>query len=306
MKSLWKKGRYVLAIIALGVVFFVLYFYKKEDLTFVDQLAVVGGQPVVLHHGIVYMNNDSGEWSALDSSVGIKQVLSGEKVLCMLDEEGNIFYGGHDVEEGMPLGSSYTEYMANQALTYNIDNKMQFVNHSLDWSDFRAMIDDNIIIYQDGNGYSEFRLSEKVLMLSGMFILSETGNVYRLDLQEGESGEKEPPVLELVYDKGDITFIDAAESAARCIGLTKDHQAVIWSDLPTPDLSDWGNLVKVVHGFNYVAGLTQSGNVLFAHYDENYEMPHTLSDWESIIGIESYFNFIYGIKNDGEWVKVEL
>lgn len=306
MKNLWKKGRYVLVLIVLGAFALGLYFYRKEDLTFVDQLAVVSGQPVVLHQGIVYRGSESAGWSALDSGAAIKQVLSGEKALCMLDEEGNLFYEGYSDTEDMPSDSNYNEYMAIQALIYNEDNKIQLVNHSLDWSDFRAMTDDNTIIYQDGDGYLEFHLEEKVLMLSGSFILTEKGNVYRMDLQMDESAGKVSPLLELVYDKGDILFIDASESAARCIGMTREHKAIIWSDLQAPDISNWKNLVKVVHGFNYVVGLNQDGDVLFAHYDEDYEVSQSLLDWENIIGVEAYFNTIYGVKSNGEWLEIEL
>lgn len=59
-------GRVVIAVVCFSIVFVAgSRYFGKEKLTFVDQLAVVNGQPIVLHQGIAYCYEDSGQWEIM-------------------------------------------------------------------------------------------------------------------------------------------------------------------------------------------------------------------------------------------------
>ena len=316
MKHFRFRREIVAFILILGLFCtFYIILVRGKDNEYVD-LAIVDNHPVVLEDGMMYEYKEEMGWIILESKEKVKQLLSGE-ALCFLDFSGKLHCKEISSlrEDSMALGSSYVYYMAEKALALNEEQRFTLVNGYIT-DDFRALLKDDRIAYQDGNEYSIFLMGKKISMLSGNFILTVDGNVYNLHLKEkatynSNSIEAElmiQPELQLLYDGGDIIYIDAVATADRCIGLTEDGQALTWSDVLAPDVSSWDNLVKVVHGFNFVAGLTEDGQVMVKHYDKvkSLEIEKDISKWENIIDIEDYFGVIYGIDNKRKIFAIEF
>lgn len=304
MKLFKNKWIMVFLILIIGLVSFLgICLLQDNDIVPVD-LAVVAKQPVILYDGIVYQHEENG-WKALDYTEEIKQIFSDEEYLCVLDVIGKLHCD--KLPDPYDFGMSGAIYdMAEQALSINEEQKFITANgHVL--SDFKALLSDgSTIIYENIDKFENIVMDEKVAMLSGNYILTVSGNVYSLSLNDATVPFV--PELELVYDGGDIAYIDAAETAPRCIGLTKDGKAMIWSEIASPDISDWDDLVKVVHGFNYAAGLTSKGKVLFIHYDEakSAELEDSFKEWKDIIGIEAYFRSVYGVDKEGKVFVIDF
>ncbi len=163
------------------------------------------------------------------------------------------------------------------------------------------MLEDGSIIVPMIDEHQEFALdiTEEILMMSGSYILTELGNVYRISVDDMIDFSVE---AELVYDGADIEYISGD------VAITKDGKALVFSDKRIPDVSGWKDLVQVTRGFNYAAGLTSKGKVLFAHADEekSTEIQAKFKSWDDIIGIEAYFSSVYGVDKNGEVFVVDF
>ncbi len=301
-------GAILIAVSALGI-FLGFHLNQEEEVVGYD-LAIVDRQPMMLYEGQVYQY-DKGIWTMLEYEEKIKQIFSGE-TLCFLDINGKIYYEGETLlsdlekEGNVPLSSALTLYMTEKALALNAEQKFVIVNHNVENSGFQALLSDGSILYPKLDEYESFRVDDEIVMLSGGYILTESGNVYSLRLYEYIYPTM--PEYALIYDGGDITYIDACPTANRGIGIREDGTAVIWSDLVAPDVSHWSNLVTAVHGFNYAAAVKDSGEVLFTHYDEaiTADVVEYTSRWTDIVEIEAYYNSLYAVDREGNCFGVDF
>ena len=287
------------------------YDWKRNDTsTTILDLAIADGQAYVLFDGIVYRNQE-GAWEALEYNEKMKQIFSGDH-FCALGKSGKVYY---EMEQSLsdllkkgnvPLGSAAIMSRTEEALAINEEQKFVLINHNVgDW-DFRAILSDTSLIFHNGELYKKYRLDEKTTMLSGSYILSASGNVYRLHLNEDSAPYT--PELKKVYEEGNVVFIDAIDASGdHGIGLTAEGKTVILSNGIWYEGPDWKQLVKVVQGDRFVAGLTEEGKVLFKHYDvdKTAEIQAEISNWTDIVAIEDYYQSLYGIDNNGNIVSAE-
>lgn len=158
------------------------------------------------------------------------QVFSGEH-LCVLMEDGSLFYDGQDLspdEDNLPLMARYGRHMAGKALEYNKTEPFLGVNGNLEYLDFMALLKSGELLCEDEDDFRRVSLPvETPAALSGSYVLTESGNVYYM--HDG---------IENVYDGGDIAAISSSETAARCAGLKENGEAVLWwMDIEAPDVS---------------------------------------------------------------------
>ena len=310
LKFLKNKWTITVFILIIGFAIFIgIYSLQDEDIVPVD-LAVVAKRPVLLYDGVVYRHDENEGWKKLDYNKKIKMVCSDEAQLCVLDVVGKIHCDElpDSSEPGLPLTTAGYFQRAQDALSINEEEGFSLINgHVKIVAGFTALLTDGYILYQELGIYKRFQMEAEVHMLSGFFVLTKSGNVYELIVNESPYIAKEPE-LKLVYGGGDCVYIDASENALRCVGLMKSGKAMVWSEIDSPDISDWSDLVRVVHGFNYVAGLTSKGKVVFKHYDDtkSAEMEGVFKTWDDIIGIEAYFSSVYGIDKNGEVFVVDF
>lgn len=284
---------------------------RTETSTTVLDLAIADGQAYVLYDGIVYRYNQEGAWEALEYNEMMKQIFSGDH-FCALGESGKLYY---EMEQSLsdllkkgnvPLGSAAIMSRTEEALAINEEQKFVLINHNVGDRDFRAMLSDASLIFHNGELYEKYKLDEKTTMLSGSYILSPSGNVYMLHLNVDTVPYT--PELKKVYEEGDIVLIDAIDAGGdHGIGLTAKGKTVILSSGFWYDGPDWNQLVKVVQGDCFVAGLTKDGMVLFKHYDvdKTAEIQAEISNWTDIVAIEDYYQSLYGIDKSGNIVSVE-
>ncbi len=146
-------------------------------------LAVVAKQPVILYDGIVYQHEEENGWKTLDYAEEIKQIFSDEEYLCVLDVIGKLHCD--KLPDPYDFGMSGAIYdIAEQALSINEEQKFITANgHVL--SDFKALLSDGSkIIYENIDKFENIVMEEKVAMLSGNYILTVSGNVYSLSLND--------------------------------------------------------------------------------------------------------------------------
>lgn len=296
MKLFKNKWTIITLILIIGLATLLgTYLLRDNDIVPVE-MAVVAKQPVILYDGTAYRHEEENTWQALNYPEKIKQVFTDEEYLCVLDVNGKLHCDELPDPYAMGMAGA-TFYMAEQALAINEEQDFFLVNgHVL--GGVIALLPDGSLLYPALDEYKNALVDEEVTMLSEGYMLTKSGNVYKM-LVNDITGTLE---MELIYDGGDITYIDASDSAFRCVGLTKDGKAVIWSDIASPDISDWNDLVKVVQGFNYVAGLTSKGEVVFRHYDvtKSTALEDSFDAWKDIIGIEAYFSSVYGVDKEGK------
>lgn len=316
MMKLFKHKWTIISAILIAVAtlgnFLGFYLNREDEATGYD-LAIIDRQPMMLYEGQVYQY-DKGTWTMLDFEEKIKQITSDEQRLCVLDTKGKLHIKGGVTlaqleEKGrVALTTGYVLYMAEEAVTLNEKIKFVNINDHINILDFRALLKNGSILYRNKDEYHEYKPEEKIKMLSGGFALATSGNVYLLQFESHGDGSPVIPESELIYDGGDITYIDACPTANRGIGIRKDGTAVIWSDLETPDVSNWSNLVTAVHGFNYAAAVTDSGEVLFTHYDEaiTADVVEYTSRWTDIVEIEAYYNSLYAVDREGNCFGVDF
>lgn len=273
------------------------------------QFVLIGERPVIIKEGKVYEYETEGVWRNLGLIGVAKHIVRGEK-LCILNEDGSLYYEmGTDSEEGLPLTSAYTIDMAEKALTLNKEESFSWINQSLEYLGFRALLKNGDILYQGLRGYERYHMEEETpVFLSGSFILTSEGNVYYLDIDtDGDTGITNT-YLKCVYDGKDIVTISASESAKRCLGLRENGTVISWSDIAPLEVKDWKNVIAIQQGFNYAVGLTSKGRVLYVDYnaESTEKVTKALDLWTDIVQIAAYSDTIVGLKRDGSCLFLDI
>lgn len=258
--------------------------------------------PLKLDNGVLYeYHTDSNTWSAMELDGMAAQVFSGER-LCVLMEDGSLFYDGQDLppdEDNLPLTAGYSRYMAEKALEYNKTEPFPGVNGNLEYLDFIALLQSRELLCEDADDFKRVSLpGETPAALSGGYVLTEGGNVYCM--YDG---------IENVYDGGDIAAISASETAARCAGLKENGEAVLWwRDIEAPDVSEWKNLAAVRHGFNFVAGLRKDGRIDYIDNgsQSTAAIQEALGRWPDVTDLIAARQSIVGVTEDGECLFLDV
>ncbi len=290
----------------------------------------------------------SSAWTPLKNVTDATRLFSGE-YLGYLDAAGKLHYETYfeeialAMEEGKQLSTLayYYHDLAKQALEINEKEPFVAVNGPIN-SDFRALLQDGSVIYYDFHEFKHYKPQEEIRKLVGPFLLTASGNVYMLYMDNSSPLSSERKVIcDLVYGGGNIT--DISGSAKGFVGLTAEGKAVTWvsewwkEQHALPDLSDWENLKEVILGDSgLVAGLTVDGKVICRHVDENItqKLQTILKDWgdtddeeagtggegteihdaesdtdgegSGIVAIEEYHQKLYAIDKDGNCYGVDF
>lgn len=258
--------------------------------------------PLKLDTGVLYeYHTDTHAWTAMKLDGMAAQVFSGEQ-LCVLMEDGSLFYEGQDLspdEDNLPLTAGYSRYMAGKALEYNKTEPFAGVNGSLEYLDFMALLQSRELLCEDEDDFRRVSLPrETPAALSGGFVLTEDGNVYYI--HDG---------IENVYDGGDIVAISSSENAARCAGLKENGEAVLWwMDIEAPDVSEWKNLAAVRHGFNFVAGLRVDGRIDYVDNggQSTTAIQEVLGRWPDVTDLIVARQSIVGVTEDGDCLFLDV
>ena len=262
--------------------------------------------PLKIDDGVLYeYHTDTHAWSAMKLDGMAAQVFSGEH-LCVLMEDGSLFYEGQDLspdEDNLPLTEGYGRHMAEKALEYNKTEPFLGVNGSLEYLGFMALLQSGELLYADEDDFKRVSLpGETPAKLSSSYVLTEGGNVYNMHehIYDG---------MENVYDGGDIVAISASENAARCAGLKENGEAVLWwMDIEAPDVSEWNNLTAVHHGFNFVAGLRSDGRIVYADNGEQSTaaIQKALGRWPDVADLMVAGQSIVGVTEDGDCLFLDV
>lgn len=297
-------------VLTAGLLWSCLFQGKREPEKIFQQFSISGGRPITLTEGKLYEYSVNGEWIPLLFGAEAVQIVRGEK-LCVLQADGIICYAQDSSaeEENLPLMSGYRLYMVNEVLNINKAEPFICMNHSLEYPDFRALLQNGDILYQGMDSCERYHLEEEVpAFLSGSYILTEEGNVYHLDIDtDGNSGNMITE-LKCIYEGGNVVKIDASETSDRCLALLEDGTVISWSDSNPLDISRWKEIVEIEQGFNFAVGLTEDGRVLFAGCDTSSSeaAEKVLSTWKDMIQIAVYYDTIAGLTKNGECVFFNL
>jgi len=273
---------------------------------------VIGGEPTVLYNGDLYQYKSNIGWEILTVTEKVKQVFTCEqleyldvagKIHC--DEYMKLMNSLYSSKENIPLLPGH--YFDSSKQIYEINQKEAFemVNGQIH-GDFRALLESNTIIYHNLRELGYYEMDEAVRMLSGDKILTMSGNVYRLYLNDDAvSPLKWTYELQLVHDDNDIVHIDG--TSVSTVGVNRDGKAVLWSIYDSPDISAWNNIVTAVHGDSFVAALTNSGSILFKHYEKeiSVRVESIVGEWTDIVDITAYYSRLFAIDKYGNCYEVD-
>ncbi len=267
---------------------------------------------VKIEDGHIYQYEADDTWTDIGITGQASQVFSGEYV-CVLMEDGSLYYDGMTVvptEEVYSNLAAYGIFMAGKALEENETEPFVSVNQNMEFPGFRALMQSGEILYDNWEGeYKRFVLPEETpVFLSGEYVLSEEGNVFRLHADTDGFGRGPYTKLEQVYDGGDIAVISASETADCCIGIRENGRVVVWGEHQEGRETDWKNIVSVKQGFYCAVGLDAKGKVYYTDEKEKTtaKINEALSSWSGIKEIAVCGDLIAGMKEDGSCLFLHI
>ena len=205
----------------------------------------------------VYEYKDEKHWKKVESDDAVKQVVDGE-IPCAIDIDGKVLCEEFPAqEENLPLSSAYAYDMAKQLLQRNEEQDFLWLSDSLLISPI-ALLEGNVIMYPRNGQYETYQMEEDVQMLSGNFVLTKAGNVYRV---ASEAPDWDESVVSSAYDGGDIVVIGADQNAGLCIGLTGQGK-VVWIECGSAraekvqdEVESWSEIVNIAVSTTKICGL---------------------------------------------------
>lgn len=269
--------KFIYIFLSLAVVIGILIVCMKNtdnnsDRVAPDSFVLIDGTPYITSEGNAYYFSSENEWILYETESSLKKLFRGD-YFCALTDTGTIlFETGISPEEyaAFPLGSAHTFSMAEHLSALSLEKPVLTLNQSPAYENCRALCEDGTLLLNSDEDYFSLTLpNETIKDISGEFVLTENGSVYQIQTSGSQS-----PSFKKVSD-GPIVLISSCETAARCVGICEDGTAVMWSDLKPLDLSEWQDVVEVTMGFNYCAGLTAQGKILYADYNANRKVPVT-------------------------------
>lgn len=229
-----------------------------------DAFTLIGGRPYILSGGSAYYLNTENEWDPYETEDALTRLFRGD-YFCALTEEGLILFEpdiSPEEADAFPLGSAHTFFMAERLSALSLEKPILTLNRSPALEDCRALCRDGTLLLNSEEDYFSFTLPDETIKdISGEYVLTESGRVYRIQAADSHS-----PSCQKISD-GPVVLISASETGSGCVGVYEDGSAVMWSDQKPLDLSEWQDVTEVTTGFNYCAGLTSRGEILYADYN---------------------------------------
>ncbi len=236
------------------------------ELTNVEQLAFVGENPCVLADGTAYLYAD-GAWKAYAEEERLTRLYSGDE-FCALTESGNLVTDAEFPEDyaEYPLTSAGVYDNAFRMLDELQDREVILVNGNIFNENPVCLLSDGSLLLFHAGKSLPITPPGTVTALSGHFLLTDAGAVYRI--QFNEETEK---VRVIAVADGGITAVSACATALRCAEICEDGTVEVWSDIDGELAGDWRNAENVQMGFQYCVALDQDGQVLFSSYNKEQE-----------------------------------
>ena len=237
-----------------------------KEWTSVEQLAFVGENPCVLADGTAYLYAD-GAWKAYAEEERLTRLYSGDE-FCALTESGHLVTDAEFPEDyaEYPLGSAGVHDNAFGMLDELQDREVILVNGNIFNENSICLLSDGSLLLFHAGKSLPITPPGTVTALSGYYLLTDAGEVYRI--QFNEETER---VRVIAVSDGGITAVSACATAARCAGICEDGTVEIWSDIDGELAADFRNAENVQMGFQYCVALDQDGQVLFSSYNKEQE-----------------------------------
>lgn len=266
------------------------------------KIALVNLNPCIVSDGKAYIYVDG--WNEVETDHDIVTVYNGD-VFSALDSEGHIIMMPEETDdyEGYPLTTAAVHYNAEELRKLTEDEKILLLSGNPLGSGGHC------VVYSE-NGYTSlfangtaFPISDSMVVadISGNFILSEEGNVYKVI----HTDNPEHVSLKQVSE-GKYVEIAACTSADRCIGISQDGTTTIWSDVDLGFSFHTENAKTAAMGFTYGIVLCEDGNAEFHSVDSalEYQVSEYLAEQkEDITAISCSYNSIAMLTSNGN-VKI--
>lgn len=237
-----------------------------------NELSLINMEPCIVSNGKAYIYDN--DWNEIESNNNIVKVYNGD-TFCALDCEGNIINTAKDNDnyEGYPLTTAGVRYNVEEMLKHTEKEKIISLSGN-------PLNGEYCIAYLEG-GYTRLFANGQMIELSdsidvgdisGSFILSEAGDVYRVSYGDNNSNIRMEQISEKRY-----LNISACMSADRCIGICEDGTVTIWSDVDLNFTFNAENAKSAAMGFDYGIVLCDNGDVEF--HSSNSTLEKQLSDY---------------------------
>ena len=237
-------------------------FTTKQNLTIFNEI------PYLLSDGVIFEYQGASEWKKIESDVAVKRIFDGE-IPCALDLDGKVICEVlPKQEDNLPLSSAYAYDMATQLLKINEEQKFLCLGDNLLVSPI-ALLDGNILLYPREGQYETYQMEEEVQMLAGNYVLSKSGNIYRIASEEPDWDEN---IVRSVYSGEDIIVIAVDQNSGLCIGLTNrgdvlcvEHNSVRAENVKEK-LSSWSDIVNIAVSDTTVCGVKANAECIEIQY----------------------------------------
>lgn len=307
MKAIKKP--FFLIVIPFSVVVFIhmiLFPYATSKYWEPEQFEIVNGVPYCVKDGVLYCYEDDN-WSAVNRSEQTRQLVGSGLALCTVDMSGKVSCDGDlTVSQSMSLTAAHYCNMARSLIELSESTPITELSDDVIQAP-SALSTDGAILLPVVDHYERYIMEEKPIALSDEFVLTDKGNVYRLQVINFDE-----PYLRCIYDGGDITSI-SAYSTGQCLGVTEAGTVHSWNEsgyknFNIPSVLDWAEVSIVKQGFHFAVGLTKKGEVLYADNNEENtnRIGNQLKAWGKIKNIAIYGMTVYGLKSDGSCLSFEI
>lgn len=303
---MYKKLSAVLLLAVVSTIFLAVFLnsgdasenFEAEAFTLIDS------KPYIISGGSAYYLNAENEWILYETESSLNRLFRGDYFCALTDAGAILFEPDISPEEyaAFPPGSAHTFSMAERLSVLSLEKPVLTLNQSPAYENCRALCEDGTLLLSSDEDYFSFTLPDETIKdISGEFVLTENGSVYQLQTDRSQT-----PTCTKISD-GPIVLISACETAARCVGVYGDGTVVMWSDLKPLDLSEWQNVTEVTMGFNYCAGLTAQGKILYADYNADRKALVTdLLKQKTAVHITCIYQTLALLKSDGTVEIIDL
>lgn len=227
-----------------------------------SKISIVSGMPCLVSGGKAYLY-DVTSGNFVDIQDEINTVYSGDEFIA-LDNKGHIVSPILNQSEygTFPLGSAARYDNAAKMLDLLSEERIQLMENFLGEYCVVYLEDGRTMLFANGKE-KEISNNLDVVKLSGTFILTKDGTVYKISHNDDFSEVS----LESVSDEKFLD-ISACQTAERCIGIRQDGTLELWSNVELNFKFSSSRYEKVFMGFDYAILLFTDGHMEYCSGDE--------------------------------------
>ena len=279
---------------------------ENDSIKRAKEFAVVDLVPYCIKEGELYKYCENTEWEKVPGFSGASSVLSDENGVLVIMQDGTVrtdLLDHYGPTEDNLANDRFNFEKWDSLLTLMAYSKKDSVTQVGGESYDLFLTKGKELIYT-GRG-KEDKLDEPFVKMSGKYLLSEEGNIYKYSYGKLEKVESVSEITDIVGGTSNSCY--ALNKEEKWLKITQIGYANAYGSkskyivLDADGLSD----VKDICVFSVAdVVLTDSGEIkLFANgknVTDSTNMYKKLTSWKEMLAIEAYYGYLFGLKSDGK------